>query len=248
MELETMSEDQLLNEAMKQGYNPDYDGDNKKSPREFLEVAFSHNKVLKDRNEKLSEANEDLSSQVTQLTEQMKRLVQFQEEQKQRAVDNAIKQLKVERKEAISKGDTELVESIDNEIEEQKNVAKSNSNPILDAWIGKNPWYVRDDELGLEADIIAKQLQDTGRFSANPQDYQKLLDTVERRVKKQFPDKFKNPKKENPPDVESARQSSVNDSKRTYADLPADAKKACDQFVKDKIMTREQYLEIYEWE
>ena len=48
--------------------------------------------------------------------------------------------------------------------------------------------------------------------------------------------------------MESARQSSANDSKRTYADLPADAKKACDQFVKDKIMTREQYLEIYEWE
>lgn len=248
MELESMNEEQMLNEAMKQGYNPEYEGDNKKSPREFLEVAFSHNKVLKERNENLSQTNEDLSNQVLQLNEQMKRLIAFQEQQKQKAVENAVKKLQAERREAINDGDIELVERIDNEIEQEKNVAKPESNPILDAWIGKNSWYIRDDELGLEADIIARQLQDTGRFSATPQDYQKLLDTIERKIKTQFPERFKNPKKDNPPDVESARHTSVNDSKKTYADLPADAKKACDQFVKDQILTREQYLEMYEWD
>ena len=91
-------------------------------------------------------------------------------------------------------------------------------------------------------------MQDTGRFLANDTDYEKLLAQVELRVKKQFPDKFKNPKKDNPPEVETGRASPQRESKKTYADLPPDAKRACDQFVKDGTLTKEQYLEIYEWD
>lgn len=248
MELDQLNEEQLLTEAMKQGYNPEYEGDNKKSPKEFLEVAFNHNKVLKERNENLSNQNEELADQLNEMKTSMDRLIQFQQEQKEKAVQKAIKELNAQKLEAINDGDAELVQQIDEQIEQEKNVAKPESNPILDAWIKNNPWYIKDDDLGLEADIIARQLQDTGRFAPTPKDYQRLLDTVERKVKQQFPDRFKNPKKDNPPDVESARHSPVNESKKTYADLPADAKKACDLFVKDGVMTREQYLDIYEWD
>lgn len=248
MELETMTDDELLTEAMKQGYNPEYEGANKKSPKEYLQVAYDHNKVLKERNENLSQQNDDLMHQVENLNRQMERVINFTQEQKQRAVDAAIRKLKADRREAISDGDTELVERIDEQIEQEKKVAKPDSNPILDAWLVQNPWYTRDEELGLEADIIAKQLQDTGRFAPTQEDYQKLLNLVSKKTREKFPDKFKNSRKENPPDVESARQSSVNGSKKTYADLPPDAKKACDEFVNDKIMSREQYVELYEWE
>lgn len=248
MELEAMSDDELLTEAMKQGYNPDYEGTNKKSPKEYLQVAYDHNKVLKERNENLSQQNDELLSQVENLNRQMERVLQFTQEQKQKAVDAAVRKLKADRREAINDGDTELVERIDEQIEQEKKVAKPDNNPILDAWLAQNPWYSRDEELGLEADIIAKQLQDTGRFTATEQDYQKLLNLVSKKTKEKFPDKFKNPRKDDAPDVESARQSSVNGSKKTYADLPPEAKKACDEFVADKIMSREQYIELYEWE
>jgi uncharacterized protein (DUF1499 family) len=238
MELETMNEEQILEEAVKQGFNPEYEGENKKTPKEFLEVAFNHNKVLKERNDKLSQ-------QVQSLTTQIKHLVQFQEEQKQKAVEKAVRELQAQRQEAIKDGDVEKVEKIDHEIAETQ-VAKSQNNPILDEWVAKNSWYQDDEELALEADIIAKQLQDTGRFG--PQDFNRLLTTVENRIKKAFPDKFRNPKKDNPPDVESGRSTNQSQSKHTYADLPPEAKRWCDQFVKDKIMTREQYLETYEWD
>ena len=248
MDIETMNESELLDAAMKQGYNPEFEGEGKKSPKEFLEVAFSHNKVLKERNANLNEQNDELLAQINEMDSKMQRLIQFQEEQKKKAVENAIKKLMVDRKDAIDDADHERVAQIDQQIENEKSVAKSESNPILDEWIRQNPWYIKDNDLGLEADIIAKQLQDTGRFGANDQDYRKLLEQVEKRTKSAFPDRFKNPKKDNPSDVESSRQSPANSSKKTYADLPDDAKKACDQFVRDKILTREQYLETYEWD
>lgn len=240
MQLEAMKEDDVLTEAMKQGYNPDYEGENKKSPKEFLEVAYNHNKVLKERNDKLS-------TQVDDLSDKINRLVQFQSEMKQKAVDAAIKALKAERKEAIKDGDHEKVEELDEQITKQA-VATPQNNIILDSWLKRNVWYGTDDDLAIEADIIAKQLQDTGRFRANESDYEKLLSQVEARVKKQFPDKFKNPKKDNPPEVEAGRSSPERQSKRTFAELPADAKRACEHFVKDGVMTKEQYLDIYEWE
>jgi len=240
MQLENMKEDDLLSEAMKQGYNPDFDGENKKTPKQFLEVAYSHNKMLKER-------NEALSGQVDQLNDKLNSVIQFQSEMKQKAVEKAIRELKSERTEAIKDGDIDKVETLDQEISKQE-VVKPENNIILDQWISRNPWYQADEDLGIEADIIAQQLQGTGRFQANDSDYERLLKQVEIRVKKQFPDKFKNPKKDNPPEVEEGRNSSQRQSSKTFAELPADAKRACEQFVKDKVMTKEQYLEIYEWD
>lgn len=240
MELAEMKEPELLTEALKQGYNPDYEGDNKKTPKEFLEVAYNHNKMLKERNDKLS-------NQVDDLSQKLNRVVQFQTEMKQKAVDAAIRELKAERKEAIKDGDHEKVEELDEQITKQT-VAKQETNIILDTWLKRNSWYGSDDDLAIEADIIAKQLQDTGRFKANDSDYEKLLSQVENRVKKLFPDKFKNPKKDNPPEVEAGRSSPQRQSKKSFAELPADAKRACEQFVKEGVMTKEQYLDMYEWE
>lgn len=244
MDLEQLSEEEVLSEAMKQGFNPEYDGENKKTPKEYLEVSFSHNKMLKERNDKLSE-------QVNSLNSKMERLVQFQAEQKQKAVDTAVSKLQEERRDAIIDGDHEKVDQIDQKIqvEQQTNVADDGNKAILDAWLSRNPWYEGDETLGIEADIIAKQLNETGRFQQNIKDYERLLSLVEQKVKSAFPDKFKNPKKDNPPEVESGNNtSSTSQSKHTYAELPADAKRACDEFVKDKTMTKEQYLEIYEWD
>jgi hypothetical protein len=36
--------------------------------------------------------------------------------------------------------------------------------------------------------------------------------------------------------------------KKGYNDLPAEAKAACDKFVKQKLMTVEQYVNEYEWD
>ncbi len=241
MDLENMSEDELLVEAKKRGFNPEYEGDNKKSPKEYLEVQLNHNKVLMERNEALTE-------QVERLSAQIKQVVEFTKEQKQKAVDAAIAKLTAQKEEAIADSDPERVKQLDVMIENEKKVAKNQNDPILEAWIANNPWYLNDEKLAIKADRIAFELKNTGRFSATDKDYEKLLKLVEEEVKSTFPDKFKNPKKDNPPEVESGHNSGQRPSKKSYADLPQDAKRACDAFVKDKIMTREQYLDIYEWD
>lgn len=243
MQLEQMNDDQILAEARKQGYNPDYEGENKKSPKEYLEISFNNNKMLKERNDKLSEKIEHLEGKI-------ERLVSFQTEQKNKAVQAAVEQLKLERREAISDGDHEKVEQIDQKIqaEQQTNVANSEHSSILNTWLSQNPWYQSDETLAIEADVVAQQLFGTGRFNSNPKDYEKLLGLVEQKIKATYPAKFNNPKKDNPPEVDSGHESPPSQLKHTYAELPPEAKKACDGFVRDKIMTREQYLEIYEWD
>jgi len=242
MELENMNEEELLGEAMKQGYNPEYAGENKKSPKEYLEVSMRHNKVLKERNDRLAE-------QIDTLNDQMTQLVAFQNEQKQKAINKALAELNAQKKEAISDGDHQRVEEIDDQINKQTVAIKAN-DPILELWLQRNPWYKDNEDLGIEADIIAQQLKATGRFDGSDKDYERLLNTVEKRIKSSFSDKFKNPKKDNPAEVDSGNVSSgrQSSSKKSYADLPADAKAACDRFVANKTMTRDQYVEMYEWE
>lgn len=244
MELDEMTEEQIESEALKQGYNPNYEGENKKTPKEFLEVALTHNHVLKERNEKLSSQFDEIKAELATTREMTKKLVSNFEEQKKKAVEKAISALKAERKEAIADGDADKVEKIDEEIDRQKeNVAKPVENPIFTAWVTENPWYHTNKRMGAKADTIAKELVESGRYD----DQKEIFDTVADEIKRLYPEAFVNPKKGSP-EVEGGRQSPTKTSKKSYADLPADAKAACDEFVSNKLMTREEYVTMYEWE
>ena len=116
MNLEEMNDEQIEAEALKQGYNPNYDGENKKTPKEFLEVAFNHQHVLKERNEKLSKQIEEMSEKFSNLQSTTKKLVDDIETQKKKAVEKAIKQLEAEEMKRLDKripsfsaGDTVIV-------------------------------------------------------------------------------------------------------------------------------------------
>jgi hypothetical protein len=45
----------------------------------------------------------------------------------------------------------------------------------------------------------------------------------------------------------SGRQGRSGGSSQSYDNLPAEAKAACDRFVKQKLMTREQYVADFDW-
>lgn len=248
MNLEEMNDDQILEEAKKQGYNENFEGENKKTPKEFLEIGLSHNHVLKERNEKLSGQVEELTGQLGQVKSNMEKLVQFQEEQKKKAVEKALRELNAQKKEAISEGDVEKVEEIDKEIKEHENVAESKDNAILNTWMENNPWYTEDPLMGVVADRIFDQFAAAGRYSNDEAGYKSALKAVEEKIKETYPEKFRNPNKDKPADVAGSRPSPERSTKKTYADLPEEAKAACDQFVTDKIMTREDYVKAYEWE
>ena len=66
----------------------------------------------------------------------------------------------------------------------------------------------------------------------------------------EFPNKFGVSKKNvSASRVESGsgRQSRSGSNAQSYDNLPPTAKDACDRFVKQKLMTREQYVQDYDW-
>jgi hypothetical protein len=67
----------------------------------------------------------------------------------------------------------------------------------------------------------------------------------------EFPSKFGTKKKVtsngSPVESGSGRQSRQSPSSKSYENLPPEAKAACDRFVKQKLMTKEQYVSEYDW-
>lgn len=255
MDLNEMNDEQIEAEAKKSGYNPNYDGDDKRTPREYLEIAFSHNNILKKNNEKLSGEVDGLSKEIKNLHSKITNLVDFQENQKDKAVKKAITKLQAEKKDAITEGDHEKVEAIDKQIEEEgekpaSDKSKPKPSPVFDDWHDDNKWY-DDKRIGAKADLLFDQYANTGRFTTDDAGHREILDIVTEEIKQLFPDTFTNPNKKKPAEVSGGGPSPdrSNNSNKSYADLPADAKAACDEFcVSIPGYTKEKYLEIYEWD
>lgn len=138
----TVEEDSLLAEAVKMGYNPDYEGDNFVSPKEFIRVG----KMIKAKEDKI----EGLSSAVNKLLEHNKKVEML-------AYERAMKDLGAAKNEAIKEGDVGKVHKLDQEIIKTYNEspiaqAKSpdNSKPTLNKatqdFVARNTWFNGDPE------------------------------------------------------------------------------------------------------
>lgn len=119
-------------------------------------------------------------------------------------------------------------------------------DPAISSWMADNPWFNADEELhGAAQGIDRKLMKDHPGMAIADR-----LGLVTERIKQRFPDKFGNPRREaaasvGEPGGAPAQRSS---NKRSYENLPPEAKKACDRFVKQKVLTREEYVKNYEWE
>lgn len=190
-----------------------------------------------------------------ELQEVRKTLKEFSDYHKQvsaREYDKALKTLKKEQLKAVEEGDTDRYRAVEQDIAELHKTQPrapqvQPQDTELDGWITENPWYNSDQELASYAFAMGEFLA-----RAKPQlQGRAQLDEISRMVKKEFPDKFSNPKRSTPAAVhggESYASGKASNGKRTYADLPAEAKAACDRFVKLGVLTKDQYVKEYEWE
>jgi len=229
-----------IESAKIQGWNENYDGDNKKTAREFLETGQAINAVLKDRLDKVSEDNKSINAELSKTRQAMEKLIDFQGEQKNRAVEKAVAELEERRNKAIDEGDRKAVHEIDKEI--QDTVKTDTENPEFDSWVKENQWYESDPFLRIEAEKVADGYFNTGLTG------KKLYDAVKNHVKELYPSKFSNPNREEPSAAESSHPSNGK-AKKTFADLPAEAKQAYEEF-KDHIpgLTKQKWVENYEWD
>lgn len=250
--------------ARKQGWVPkdEFHGaeDDWKPAEEWLAHGETERQRL--RREK-AELEERFAAQDATLRQTQKTLEEFKgyhERVEQRAYDRALKDLKAKQRDAVEAGDTEAYDAAEKEIKElDKDVrdAKPKGNgqdqpaehPDFVAWKAQNSWYTGSGSKNLR---MRKFCDDMAEYVAEANPGLKgraFFDKMTELVKEEFPEQFENPRRDGPSAVEGAGSNAPTPKgKRTYANLPPEARASCDEFVDQGLLTREQYVADYEWD
>ena len=160
--------------------------------------------------------------------------------------EDAIAQLEVERKKAISEGDGDAFDRADKKLQDLRQAPVKEppkENPEVASWKAENTWYGSDRALTAIADGLSDVVK-----AENPGLRGKaFLDKLTERVKSEVPHKFENPRRQEQLTGDGQRKG--NSKAKSYENLPADARAACDKFVKTiPGFTVEKYLATYSWE
>jgi hypothetical protein len=226
---------------------PDFKGEDWKPAKEFLEVGEKISAVQKERNEKLLTDVDHLKDELEKTKATMQKFADHSEEQKKKAVEKAVKELKAEKAQAITDGDGEKVTQIEEQIEATKTVDKDTPPPEFTNWVNQNTWYTNNPRMKAKAEVLARLYSETDLFQGES-GYLQILDHVTEDIKKEFPNEFINPAKDEPGAV---LNSSPAPKKKTkgFDDLPSDAKAAYAEFASViPNYSKEQYLSSYEWD
>lgn len=212
-------------------------------------------KTFVDRGEKIAGILKSkvsrLEEDIARLNESNKKFGEYHRSQIQREHEKnqkLIKELEALRKQAISEGDGDAFDRADRQLTELRQQQRlepdaGTSQKLAEAWLSENQWYQTNRKLGAYADGIAERVIAEGYTG------KAYFDELTRRVKQDFPEEFGNKRRSGSPDVEGGGDREVTNSKsKTYSNLPADAKAACDRFVRDGFMTKEDFVAQYEWE
>lgn len=217
--------------------------------------------ILRKNNEKLLKELAEAKKAAEEAREAAKEFREYQKELSDRKVKELnlqIEQLKQAKREAISAGDGDRVIAIDDAIDDvkaeqaaakeeakekiQQNQTQQEFDPSLNVWLGKNEWFGKDSRMTAIANGIGEAIR-----RENPNLIgEGFLEQLDKELADFFPEKLGKTKRQSP--VEGGGSGGRPFSgKKTYESLPADAKAACDRFVKQGLMTREQYVSEFEW-
>lgn len=214
------------------------------------------NPFLRKSNERLKKELDDAKGELTELKLTTKEFAAEFAKMKENAYKRAISELKVQKREAVKDDDDARVDELEERIEELKEEAKvaaAKPEPAKPAapdmtayneWKDDNRWYRPENEEAYDmAEVIALRLRKEDPSLVG----RAFLDEMTRRVKKRLPEAFENKNREKAPHEGPSVRGQSKD-KRGYTNLPADAKAACDRYVKSGHLTQEQYLSVYEWD
>ncbi len=241
-------------EARANGWKPleEYDGDPKKwrTAEEFNEFGSRVTPLLKKQRDEFKSKFEEAERKYRGLSETVESLLKEARAKDRKEYEAQIKFLKEQKRQALSKGEHEVVAVLEDEIDElgkkpppeykpaaQQPQIPAHVQAALEEWKAENTWFETDPVLTRHATIIADELRRTG----NKQEGMPFFRAVEQRIKEDFPEKFTKKRSA----VEPASHSTARKSSG-YESLDAFAKKQCDKFVnEDKFGTREEWLKIY---
>lgn len=237
------------------------DPDKHRSAQDFLERGETMLPLLKRDNDRLHEGMTKLERRLEDQAKTFTQFVEFASKGEERAYKRALAELEAKRDSAIETADVAGARRAQSEIDQLNKeaaeapkpvVPKADTAPALDpaiqSWIGENDWFNKSPSLRAYSVEVFGDLekQFPGKSKAE------LLSETKQKTMERFPDKFGiNTKRDEasavstPGGVAQPRRKAG----RTYDDLPAEAKKACDKFVKTiPKYTREDYCKNYDWD
>jgi hypothetical protein len=220
---------------------------------------------VRKQNEVLARDLQSTKEQLKELRSATEDFKKFQKEAYDRKVvelEAKMTTIKAQRAQAISDGDGAKVNDLDDALDNAKEEVKEakaasveqlkptpelspNIAPELQSWLESNSWFGQDKRLTGIANGIGESL----RLEFPLLKGQAFLDKLDQVLEEEMPTKF-GKRTRSGPAVESGsgRSGRGNVNAKSYDNLPAEAKTACDRYVKQKLMTREQYVSDYSWE
>lgn len=206
----------------------------------------------------LKNQNKALQDELGEIRKTLTEFVEFSSKAEERSYARARKDIEAKIEQAAANADPAAARAAMAELDALKPEPKKPErteqrqetpqiDPVIQDWIAKEDWFNRDRTLNSFATDVFGELE---REKPGVSRAEILAETKKRTMDK-FPEKFGiNPDRDRPAAV-GAPSGNVKPAKRGkgYDDLPAEAKVACDKFVKQiPGYTREKYIKDYDWD
>lgn len=238
------------------------DPDKHRSAEEFLERGKTILPILQRDNKRLHDTVSRFEKELKETREAAAGVEELVRKQAEREHKKALRDLERRLDAAIETADVTQARQIRAEItelqtgepapkREPKPVGEADKpavDPEIQSWIDENDWFNKSAALRsyMSEEFGELEKRNPGASKAE------ILAEAKRRTVDKFPEKFGvNTKREIAPSVAAPSGDAPRTRKtgRTYDDLPAEAKKACDKFVKTiPNYTREKYCAAYDWD
>jgi polyhydroxyalkanoate synthesis regulator phasin len=226
--------DPFEEKATPKGWRPitEWEGD----PEEWIDAKeFVKRAPLYEKNHKLKKEVNDLKSTIHEVKGYISTVADA-------SYKRAMADLTAQRDAAIEDGDKEQVREIDKAMKDAESIKApiDNVHPSIREWERENgEWFYADQEISGFGMAYA-----TNYLNSHPNDFDGALKAMEGAVKKAFPDKFtpKSDKKNSPPAVEAGGKTPTGTKTYTKADLGEEARKVMTKFVRQGLMTEEEYI------
>jgi hypothetical protein len=217
------------------------------SAEAFLERSPGH--YSKDLKAEISNLRGELA-EIKTSADSFRNFAQRAMERERRDKEDALRRLEARREQAITEGDGRQAVAAERQMAE---IRQDLNRPdpqtpdpaamrVVQDFIRDNAWYQDDPHMRAWAEG-----RSVGLLQAGVPAGKAVLDRVAQEAREVFPQKFQAQRAAN---VESGgRRTAAEFGRRSFDDLPADAKRAYDQYRKlMPTFTKAQFLEQYEWE
>jgi len=232
----------------------------------FVKRGKEINPILRANNERLKKEMEaerqKHNKELAELKQAAEEFKQFQKDaftRKQQQLETELSDLKNQRKEAIREGDADLVVELEDRIEDLKEEKSKKPEPVvatpsvqeevkidpsLNEWLEGNKWFGQD----VEATEVANALGVSLRKQFPNLTGVDFLNKLDEKLKQRVPELYGNQNQTRSAVEGSTTRSAPSSGKKSYDNLPADAKAACDKFVKQGLFkSKQEYVELYDW-